>query len=71
VHLADADALRNFGLRQAFYVSELQDRPFAGRESGQRRRQERPVVDPFELLVVLAEAVRDGLVLTVRREELR
>src|SRR5207248_4624968 len=65
VHLADAEAIGDLGLGQAFEEPEVEDDLLPPREFGDQRRERDPVLDAGEQRVLTAELAGQALVLVV------
>src|SRR5215204_3321683 len=60
VHLRDADALRDLGLRQILDEAQVQHDPVARRQRRQRRRDRRAVLDQLEAAILDADRLGVG-----------
>src|SRR5215207_10678180 len=61
VHLGDADALGDLGLREVLDEAQVEHDPVAGRQRLQRRRDRRAVLHELEAVVLDADRLRVGL----------
>src|SRR5215467_13208533 len=69
VHLGDANALRDFALREVLPEAQMEDEALPLRQFVERRPDRHAVLDELEPLVRLPKGVGDGLALVVARAQ--